>query len=72
MKIKSKQRLRIHRFFSDLHVTISCTYGDLGNLDSKTSGAVGEALKCILDDRFPYKGVRANYNGIDIEVDLLD
>lgn len=73
MRIKSKQRLYIRRFFNDEHVTVSCTYGELKDAtDSKTSGAVVEALKHILHNKYPYKQIRAKHNGIDIEVNLLD
>jgi len=73
MKIKSKQKLRIIRYANDGHVTISCTYGKLQDtLDVNTSGAVEEALKCILNDRFQYKGIGANFNGMNIQVNLID
>lgn len=73
MKIKSKQRLRVIRHSKDEHITISCTYGKLQDiLDPQTNSAVEEALKSLLGDHFQYKSVNATYNGINIQVDLLN
>jgi hypothetical protein len=73
MKIKSKQKLRVIRYCNESHVTINCTYGKLSDtLDIRTSGAVEEALKCIINDRFQYKGISATFNGINIQVNLVD
>lgn len=74
MKIKSKQKLRIIQTWGvDGRITVNCTYGKLHDtLDLRTAGAVEEALKCILDDRFQYKGIGAIFQGISIQVDLID
>jgi hypothetical protein len=73
-KLKAKQKLRIIRTWGvDGRMMVYCTYGKLHDtLDVRTAGAVEEALKCIVDDRFQYKGIGATFNGISIQVDLLD
>lgn len=73
-KIKSKQKLRIIRTWGvDGRMIVNCTYSKLHDtLDPRTAGAVEEALKCIADDRFQYKGIGATFNGISIQVDLMD
>lgn len=74
MKIKSKQKLRIIRTWGvDGRMMVNCTYGKLHDtVDPRTAGAVEEALKTIVDDRFGYKGIGATFNGISIQVDLID
>lgn len=74
MKIKSKQKLRIIRTWGvDGRITVNCTYSKLHDtLDLRTAGAVEEALKCIVDDRFQYKGIGAVFQGISLQVDLID
>ena len=73
-KLKAKQKLRIIRTWGvDGRMMVYCTYGKLHDtLDVRTAGAVEEALKTIVDDRFQYKGIGATFNGISIQVDLLD
>ena len=73
-KIKSKQKLRIIRTWGvDGRMIVNCTYGKLHDtVDLRTSKAVEEALQCIVDDRFEYKGIGATFNGINIQVDLID
>jgi hypothetical protein len=74
MKIKSKQKLRVIRTWGvDGRMMVNCTYGKLHDtLDIRTATAVEEALKTIADDRFQYKGIGATFNGISIQVDLID
>lgn len=73
-KIKSKQKLRIIRTWGvDGRMIVNCTYNKLWDtIDHTTAGAVEEALKCIMDDRFQYKGIGATFKGISIQVDLID
>jgi hypothetical protein len=73
MKIKSKQKLRVIRYCNESHLTINCTYDKLADtLDTHTTSAVEEALKFILNDRSQYKGISATFNGINIQVNLVD
>ena len=80
MKIKSKQKLRIIRHFpasetsSGSHnMIVHCTYGKLDDtVDYWTASAVKEAVKTIVDDRFQYKGISATFQGISLQVDLID
>jgi hypothetical protein len=73
-KLKKSQKLRIIRTWGvDGRVMVNCTYGKLHEtLDSRTAEAAEQALKCIVDDRFQYKGIGATFNGISIQVDLLE
>lgn len=73
-KIKSKQKLQIIRYWGvDGRMTVRCLFKDLHEtLDSRTAGAVEEALQTILDDNFAYKGISATFKGMALQVDLLD
>ena len=73
-KIKSKQKLRIIRYWKgDDRIIVHCNYNKLhATLDIRTAEAVEEALQTIVDDNFAYKGIGATFKGMALQVDLLD
>lgn len=72
-KLKNSQKIRIVRYFGKEKIMIWTTVGRLnGTVDLTTLLATELALKSIADDRFQYKGVGATFNGINIQVDLID
>jgi hypothetical protein len=72
-KFKNSQKLRIVRYFGNEKMMVFTTVGKLGaTVDTRTFDATKTALKTIADDRFQYRGVGATFNGINIQVDLLD
>jgi hypothetical protein len=72
-KLKSTQKIRIVRYFGNEKIIIHTTVGRLaGTVDYTTTLATEQALKKIVEDCFRYKGIGATFNGINIQVDLLD
>lgn len=73
-KIKPKQKLRIVRTWGvDGRIIVHCAYNMLhATLDIRTAEAVEEALQCIVDERFQYKGIGATFKGMALQVDLLN
>jgi hypothetical protein len=73
-KLKNSQKLRIVRYFgNNQSMAVYTTVNRLGEtVDLCTTTAVREALDTIANDRFQYKGISATFNGIEIQVNLID
>jgi len=69
--IKRSQKLRIIRYAGSDAIMIYCTYGKVDNtVDHKTAGAVHAAMHELLKQ--PCRGISASFNGVNLQLDLLD